>query len=230
MRSLELYEKSWSDLKSILTYNSMYFDYDVQKNMYIIKVQRTALIGYVHYMDIIDSEDDDYEGSDCEDFEDNWMDKAGPRSWYRKSWKWTVKYDDTNEKTLYKVPGGSFTDSGGFFFRYINPVTTAYIEAFLYAGIFKTDGNAVFGDRIEIAVVDKDNIYGYGAGTVIRPFVDEYLEDGKNIINIEADSPDYMAPFSKIPNGLYGCVKYYYESNATYDYEVQCSVGSRYEY
>lgn len=79
-------------------------------------------------------------------------------------------------------------------------------EAFLFKGIRFISANATVGDYIRIDLIDKDNVLGFGANTVIRtPIEKAYIQSTANSGPLEAD--DVSA--SELPaSGLYLRISY----------------------
>lgn len=69
--------------------------------------------------------------------------------------------------------------------------------------------DAEHGDYIKIEVIDKDNVLGYGANTVLQVYLEKWHVDyhGKNVLEV---------PYAgKIPNGVYLRLKYTSMSSTT---------------
>lgn len=67
------------------------------------------------------------------------------------------------------VPGHRFVATAG----QVNNFDVTYSADFKLQGMrFKLDGNPVDGDKIDIQIVDVDNVLGYGAGFVLVTFAE----------------------------------------------------------
>ncbi len=76
-------------------------------------------------------------------------------------------------------------------------------DIWLSGGAYKVDGNAVWGDRLEFIVIDKDGVVS-PAGTILTRYVDdEYVYQGAAEREITTDGA------AKIPAGVYLRVRYY---------------------
>lgn len=91
----------------------------------------------------------------------------------------------------------------------MNTETTTDLDLAIYedrvmtGGVVLTKGST-FGDYIRLQVVDKDNILGYGAGTVLNEFVTNWYvtDDTQAQFPLECPYP------AKIISGLYVRIKY----------------------
>ena len=201
-------EKSWSELKAILTSNNLYFDYDDSADDLTRKIfcQRNAYTVYVHRMNLSSNPID---GSDQKDFEDNWASKAGERKY--------VYYSHTFDVSLTE-------GQCAFDFKIKANDETTDVEAFLYKGSINVNSPAVRGDWVEVQVVDKDNILGYGAnsilGWVIRKWI---LAGGAEYHEINPPKYDFLSSKRKIPSGIYLRIIYHGSGEpnliASYEYE-----------
>jgi hypothetical protein len=78
--------------------------------------------------------------------------------------------------------------------------------------------NHVFGDSITFQIVDKDNIFGYGANTVLDEFIkDFYLDDEKH-----AQAPIMLDYPARLPVGVYMRLKY--TSIGATNVDVKCNL------
>jgi hypothetical protein len=71
-------------------------------------------------------------------------------------------------------------------------------DCFLTGGVLRTDGSA-FGDYATFQVVDVDNIFGYGAGTILGQYISNWYmrSDAQEQVNENTPYP------AKVLAGLY---------------------------
>lgn len=200
--------KNWQQLKNILLFNNLYFDYEDSEDgkSRMITVQRNAAITYVCGMQIVENPAQD---SDQYDFEQNWAAKAGEKKYVYYSQRFDVTLDNGSFQYDFKIKqNDESTDA----------------EAFLYKGVVDVGTGAVRGDSIEISVVDKDNILGFGEDvTVGYIFRKKILSGGAQIISINPPKYDFLSSKRKILSGLYIRVKYTGsgQPNIITDYEYE---------
>lgn len=187
-------DKSWSELKAILLSNNLYFDYDDSPDGLTRKVfcQRNAVTVYTHKMNL---SVEPPAGSDQEDFDTNWAHKAGERKY--------VYYSQSFDVVL---TNGQCT----FDFKIKANDETTDVEAFLYKGSINVNSPAIRGDWVEVQVVDKDNLLGYGADTILGWVIRKWILAG-GAENHEINPPkyDFLSSKRKIPAGIYLRVIYH---------------------
>ena len=129
-------------------------------------------------------EDPNYAGSDSENFDTNYKTYAGEWDYYNNTWSW-----DNTQLTPNTV--------NTKYFQLTNP-SAVVKRAFLYKGAIRIKDTA-WGDNITIQVVDKDNVLGYGAGTVLKEFINNDLEGGDIVLPINPPpAPDGSPSMSKV--------------------------------
>lgn len=201
-------EKSWPELKSILIYNNLYFDYEDSSDELTRKIfcQRNAITSYTHNMNLVP---EPVEGSDQKDFEDNWASKAGEKKYVYYSQQFDVVLNN-----------GSCT----FDFKIKKNDEVTDTEAFLYKGAITVSSQAVRGDWIEVQVIDIDNVLGFGnnvvLGWVIRKWI---VSGGAEVHEINPPKYDFLTSKRKIPAGIYLRIIYHGTGTpnviASYEYE-----------
>lgn len=99
---------------------------------------------------------------------------------FRKSYKWDITANQTNENDV------KFTH-----------------DIYIYGGIYNVVGDINDGDYLEIEVIDKDNVLGLGANTVLSKFVEtEYIVANDPHAIILSEQGD------NIPAGIYLRARY----------------------
>ena len=69
---------------------------------------------------------------------------------------------------------------------------------YMNGGELITDGNAAFGDWVEVQVVDHDNLLGYGVDTVLKAWVAKWF------VNWKSCHDSIMTPYAGLPPaGMY---------------------------
>lgn len=182
---------SWSSFKTLILNKKLsiqYIDSGASYELFAPEVN-TFLWSYTLCKD---------NGSDQTDFETNYKTNAnkevsahiivsGIREFdgdvkylYRKSFKYDITPNTTN----------TFDEKFTF-------------SVFLYGGIYELIGNINDGDYVEISIVDKDNILGYGANTVLATFIEqEFINSEKKFSEITSEGGQ------QIPAGIYLRAKY----------------------
>lgn len=187
-------EKSWPELKAILTYNNLYFDYDDSADGLTRKIfcQRNAVTVYIHKMNLVAEPAVD---SDQYDFEENWASKSGERKYVYYSREFDVSLTEGQCIYDFKIKANDETTD---------------VEAFLYKGVINVDAPAVRKDWIEVQVIDKDNLLGYGANTVLGWVIRKWLlAGGAEDHPIDPPKYDFLSSKRKIPVGIYLRVIYH---------------------
>jgi hypothetical protein len=199
--------KSWSQLKNILTYNNLYFDFDDSDDgsRRVIYCQRNAYIVYVCGMDLVENP---AQGSDQFDFEQNWMAKAGEKKYIYYSKAFDVVLTDGLFIADFKLKANDETTD---------------VEAFLYQGSLDIGEGAVRGDSIEVQVIDLDNVLGHGYGTVLGWVVRKKILSGAQFVRIRPPQYDFLSSKRKLPQGVYLRLRYIGQGEpsiiADYEYE-----------
>ena len=124
---------------------------------------------------------------------------------------------ETNFKSLCNKPLTSksypFSDTGGFRFRgasFIGSVpsnTTQDLDFLVVQERWINGGRAIVNnigpeDKLTFQIVDKDNVIGLGAGTVLDEFICEYYVPTNGSLEVSLAYP------ARIPAGLYIRLKY----------------------
>jgi hypothetical protein len=154
--------------------------------------QRNAVTVYIHKMNLVATPAND---SDQYDFEQNWAVKAGERKYVYYSHAFDVSLTNGQSSFDFKIKGNDETTD---------------VEAFLYKGSINVNSPAVRGDWIEVQVVDKDNLLGHGADTVLGWVIRKWILAG-GAENHEINPPkyDFLSSKRKIPAGIYLRVIYH---------------------
>lgn len=203
-------KKKYSEIVAIIAANNLYFNYEDSEfdpngnALRTVIVSRSADVTYVCVIPIKVTPD---EGSDQEHFEANLASKAGEKKYVYYSHQFDVA-EDGHEFDFKIKANDEATD----------------VEAFLYKGSINVNAPAVRGDWIEVQVVDKDNILGYGAGLVLGWVIRKWiLVGGSEYHEINPPKYDFLSSKRKIPAGIYVRVIYHGTGTpnviASYEYE-----------
>lgn len=187
-------EKSWPELKNVLAYNNLYFDFDDSSDGLTRKIfcQRNAITVYVHKMNLVVEPDIN---SDQYDFEQNWASKAGEKKYVYYSQEFDVVLVNGSHQFDFKIKANDESTD---------------VEAFLYKGSINVNAAAVRKDWIEVQVVDKDNIFGFGAGFILGWVIRKWiLSGGEENHPIDPPKYDFLSSKRKIPSGIYLRVIYH---------------------
>lgn len=197
-------EISWSEFKTIIDAKDISIQYVTVGDNYVLK----AIDGGYEALCLIPS---DPEHADTIDFETNYKSNGNKHTSHLvttqlelndKVLKLASAVADfsSNEAVLEICVPGTFTG--------VDPATC---DGRYIAGGYGWTNNYEFGDRIsKVEVVDIDDIFEYGAGTVIKCYHDEYV-DASNMgwrlwaaLNGEGEVEiDPIGGYGFIPSGLY---------------------------
>lgn len=206
-----IFKKTWAELKSILDSNNLYFDYEDKNTTRIITTRRNATSMYVCEMPIVTVA---APGSDQYEFEQNYASKAGEKTYCY----WAERNSFENAATSEYV----------FRLKDYCGAGNTPIDAFVFKGFISVDENAVRGDILTAAIVDHDNVLGYGVDTVVGYLVRKMLLDGgKQNIPTMPPSVDYIVNKKRIPAAFW--IKMTYTSQHQTN-NVDLIAGIEYEY
>ena len=203
-------KKKYSEIVAIIAANNLYFNYedsefDPNDNaLRTIIVSRSADVTYVCIIPIKVTPD---KGSDQEHFDANLATKAGEKKYVYYSHRFDVSGD--GHEFDFKIKANDETTD---------------VEAFLYKGSINVNSPAVRGDWIEVQVVDKDNLLGFGADTILGWVIRKWILAG-GAENHEINPPkyDFLSSKRKIPAGIYLRIVYHGSGEpnviASYEYE-----------
>lgn len=195
-------EVSWTQLKSFVDGRSLALQYIEFDDSYYLSAFDGPFSLYTH----ISKEDPAPVDSDQEDFEDNY--KADANKPPTTQVQTRTERGDVSMK-LCRI--SKATSSGSADVEIKVPGTYGTDPGRMIAGGSGCFGTGALGDYIsEINVVDKDNVTGLGANTIVKKWHDEdvtsyqskgmYLMPGLNLI-------DSMGDWGELPAGLYLQIK-----------------------
>lgn len=197
---------------AIIAANNMYFNFEDSPiggngiGMRTIVTTRDSNIAYMCVIEIKATAD---EGSEQQDFDNNWASKAGEKKYVYYSQQFDVVLSSGTCQFDFKIKANDETTD---------------VEAFLYKGSINVNSPAVRGDWVEVQVIDIDNVLGYGAGLVLGWVIRKWILSG-GAENHEINPPkyDYLSSKRKIPAGLYLRVIYHGtgEPNVIANYEYE---------
>lgn len=211
--------KSWNDLKAILTANSLYFDYEDNEDKTIrhIICARNALVNYLCEMRLAlepeSPQDDSWKTEDQKDFDDNWASQSGEKTYCY----WTENHSfAANSTSKYVFQLKDYCHTG-----------ETVVDAFLFKGFISVDTNAVRGDTIRVAVVDHDNLLGYGIDFVLGYFIRKAIvEGGAQIMQFVPPSIDFFTNRKRLLKTFWIMVEMTTASLS----QVNANLGIEYEY
>jgi len=191
-----IFSKSYSEMKQIIDNNNLYFNYEdspLDVNGNGIRTIITSRSSDVTYVCQIPIQTNAAQGSDQEDFDLNYASRAGERTYVHRS----LSFDVTSDGYSYDFKLKANDD-------------TTDIEAFVYKGMLSVGPEAQRGDYVVVSIVDVDNLFGFGAGTVLGYMVrKKILSGGKEAYIIDPPRYDYLSSKRKVLNGLYVRVSYH---------------------
>lgn len=186
---------NWTHFKSIVDSKSMSIQYIELENYYHLR----AFDGVFSIDCELNKNPSDT--TDLDDFEDNYKANANK----------PLVPKDSLGNPIYR--GSPFTDALGFRFRghsFIDTVTTGTtkdIDYQLTAERWINGGRLIIdnigaNDKLTFQVIDKDNIFGYGANTVLDQFIQDFYIPSTGNLEVVLAYP------AKIVSGLYLRLKY----------------------
>lgn len=191
-----IFSKSYSEIKEIIDNNNLYFNYEdspLDANGNGIRTIITSRSSDVTYICQIPIQTNAAQGSDQEDFDLHYASRAGEKTYVHRSFSFDVTSDGYNYDFKLKA-NDDITD----------------IEAFVYKGMLLLGPETQRGDYVVVSIVDVDNLFGLGAGTVLGYMVKKkILSGGKESYSINPPMYDYLSSKRKVPNGLYIRVSYH---------------------
>lgn len=197
-------DRTWAEMKSTIDNESVYFYFvdRVRKNERMVTLQPYRGSLFVCYLLVGTSE--------YTDFDTNYKDRAGEKTYLKNSWQYTAIKNSTTPAHF------QLKDVAG------NPV-----ESFLFQGKIIVGVNAVFDDYFMLEMVDKDGIY-YPAGTVLATMIQkEYVEGGKQSIVIKPPNINPWGNRKKIPSWAWA--KFTYVSTGLVN-DVKLKMVAEYEF
>lgn len=205
------FRKTWAELKAILDSNNLYFDYEDKGTVRYITTRRNANSAYICEMPIVQVA---APGSDQHDFETNYASKAGEKTYCY----WTERNSFENGVTSHHT----------FRLKDYCGVGNTPVDAFVFKGFIAVDENALRGDTLVAAIVDHDNVLGYGVDTVVGYLIRKAtLEGGKQRLEILPPSIDYIVNKKRVPAAFW--IKLSYTSQHLTN-NVDMIAGIEYEY